>query len=116
MLVKYKKSFEKIAMGLLSFMPDAKEVKTLQSIIHSYENDDNWKLFLWKEEDVLGAIGTRFEDDKIIVQHISVTPSHRNQGIGKQMVLQLKDQFGDQYFVCPNENTEDFFQYSLAKE
>ena len=29
MLIKYKKSYEKFAMGLLSFMPNEKEIKTL---------------------------------------------------------------------------------------
>ncbi|TFB23927.1 N-acetyltransferase [Filobacillus milosensis] len=109
MLIKYKKSFEKIAMGLLSFMPEEKEVKKLQSTIKAYETNDNWRLFLWKEEDVLGAIGVRVDDDqKMIVQHISVTPSHRNQGIGKKMVMALKEQFSDEFIICANEKTENF--------
>ncbi|GEL76112.1 GNAT family N-acetyltransferase [Tenuibacillus multivorans] len=110
MLIKFKKSFEKIAMGLLSFMPEEKEVKKLQSTIKEYETNDNWRLFLWKEEDILGAIGVRIDDDKkMIVQHVSVTPSHRNQGIGKKMVKALKDQFSNDYLICGNEKTEDFF-------
>ncbi|WP_188206059.1 GNAT family N-acetyltransferase [Alkalibacillus aidingensis] len=109
MLIKYKKTFEKIAMGLLSFMPDEKEVKKLQSTIKEYETNDQWQLFLWKEDDVLGALGVRFEDQKIVVQHLSVTPSHRNQGIGKQMVKALKEQYGDDYIICANEKTEGFF-------
>ncbi|SEP69971.1 GNAT family N-acetyltransferase [Piscibacillus halophilus] len=112
MLIKYKKSFEKIAMGLLSFMPDEKEVKKLQSTIKEYETNDQWRLFLWKEEDVLGAIGVRIDDgQKMIVQHISVTPSHRNQGIGKKMVKALKDQFADEYLICANEKTENFVSH-----
>lgn len=109
MLIKYKKSFEKIAMGLLSFMPDEKEVKKLQSTIKEYETNEHWRLFLWKEEDILGLIGVRIdEDQKMIVQHISVTPSHRNQGIGKKMVSALKDQFSNDYLICANEKTENF--------
>lgn len=110
MLIKYKKSFEKIAMGLLSFMPDEKEVKKLQSTIKEYETNDSWKLFLWKEEDVLGAIGVRVEDDKMVIQHISVTPSHRNQGIGKKMVKAIKEQYEKDYIVCANEKTEGFYK------
>lgn len=30
MLIRYKKALEKIAMGLLSFMPNEKDVKSLQ--------------------------------------------------------------------------------------
>jgi len=110
MLIKYKKSFEKIAMGLLSFMPEEKDVKKLQSTIKEYETNDNWKLFLWKEEDILGCIGVRVEDDKLIIQHISVTPSHRNMGIGRKMVKAIKEQYENQYFICANERTEGFFK------
>ena len=86
MLIKFKKSFEKIAMGLLSFMPEEKKVKKLQETINEYESNENWQLYLWKEEEVLGTIGVRLEDEKVVVQHISVNPSYRNQGIGKKMV------------------------------
>ncbi|PKR78897.1 N-acetyltransferase [Halalkalibacillus sediminis] len=110
MLIKYKKSFEKIAMGLLSFMPEEKEVKKLQTTIKEYESNDSWKLFLWKEEDILGAIGVRLEDEKMVVQHISVTPSHRGQGIGKKMVQAVKEQYDSKYIITANENTERFFQ------
>ncbi|HWO97501.1 MAG TPA: N-acetyltransferase, partial [Bacillus sp. (in: firmicutes)] len=30
MLIRYKKNYEKIAMGLLSFMPTEKDLKALQ--------------------------------------------------------------------------------------
>lgn len=72
MLIKFKKSFEKIAMGLLSFMPEEKKVKKLQETINEYESNENWQLYLWKEEEVLGTIGVRLEDEKVVVQHISV--------------------------------------------
>lgn len=41
MLIRYKRSFEKIAMGLLSFMPGEKDVKQLQQTMKSYEMDEN---------------------------------------------------------------------------
>jgi len=48
MLIRYKKSFEKIAMGLLSYMPSEKDLKKLQQTIKQYDSDKNWQLFLWK--------------------------------------------------------------------
>ncbi|SRR5690554_1166484 len=110
MLIKYKKNFEKIAMGLLSFMPNEKDVKKLQSTMNEYETNDNWKLFLWKEEDILGAIGVRIDESKLIIQHISVTPSHRQLGIGKKMVQAIKAEYGEKYNICGNENTESFYK------
>jgi len=111
MLIRYKKSFEKIAMGLLSFMPEEKDVKKLLSTIKEYETNENWRLYLWKEEDILGAVGVKLEDEsQAIIQHITVNPSHRNQGIGKKMVEALKDELGGAYTICANEVTEEFVE------
>ncbi|MBM7604483.1 riboflavin biosynthesis RibT protein [Metabacillus crassostreae] len=111
MLIRYKKSFEKIAMGLLSFMPAEKEIKQLQQTIKQYEVDDNWQLFLWKhEEDIIGAIGVIFKgEDTVEVQHITVNPSHRHQGVGKSMLNAVTDLYKNKA-VVPNEDTKAFFE------
>ncbi|APH04548.1 GNAT family N-acetyltransferase [Bacillus weihaiensis] len=111
MLIRYKKSFEKIAMGLLSFMPAEKDLKQLQHTIKQYEGSDEWQLFLWKfEEDIIGAIGVIFRDEQTVeVQHITVNPSHRHQGIGKTMVNAVKNLYKNKT-VVPNEDTESFFE------
>ena len=85
MLIRYKKTFEKIAMGLLSFIPNEKDLKKLQQTIKEYETNDKWHLFLWKEnDDIIGIIGAKEQDGQLLeVQHISVNPSHRMQGVGK---------------------------------
>jgi riboflavin biosynthesis RibT protein len=102
MLIRYKKTFEKIAMGLLSFMPSEKDLKKLQSTMKEYETDENWQLFLWKEEDIIGLIGVHFHDNKqtLEIQHISVNPSHRSQGVGKKMVKALKEMYSDKKIVA----------------
>jgi riboflavin biosynthesis RibT protein len=109
MLIRYKKTFEKIAMGLLSFMPTEKELKKLQTTIKEYETEENLQLFLWKEEDIIGLIGVLINDDdsSIIIQHISVNPSHRFQGVGKRMVKALKDLYPDKS-IKANHNTAPF--------
>ncbi|MBD1378673.1 GNAT family N-acetyltransferase [Metabacillus arenae] len=112
MLIRYKKSFEKIAMGLLSFMPTEKDLKQLLQTMKSYESDDTLQLFLWKvEEDFIGAIGVRKVDDTTVaIQHITVNPSHRHQGVGKQMVNALKGIYKDKTLVA-NEHTEGFLTH-----
>jgi riboflavin biosynthesis RibT protein len=109
MLIRYKKTFEKIAMGLLSFMPTEKDLKKLQTTIKEYETEENLQLFLWKEEDIIGLIGVLINDDdsSIIIQHISVNPSHRFQGVGKRMVKSLKDLYPDKS-IKANHNTSPF--------
>jgi len=110
MLIRYKKSYEKIAMGLLSFMPTEKELKKLQNTMKQYETDDTKQLFLWKEEDIIGIIGTSILDNGTVeINHISVNPSHRYQGIGKNMVKALKEMFPDKE-LKPSEYTSAFFE------
>lgn len=118
MLVRYKKNMQKIAMGLLSFMPEEKkDVKKLQQTINEYESNPDWHLYLWKEdEDVLGAIGLKIEDGiNAVIQHISVNPSHRNQGIGKTMVKEIVKRYKDKYAVCTaDEQIQQFYDKSDA--
>lgn len=111
MLIRYKKSFSKIAMGLLSFMPNEKDIKQLQQTIRNYEENPDHQLFLWKEgEDIVGAIGIEKKAEEIIIQHISVNPSYRYQGIGKQMVEAIQQQFRLNT-LSPNELTKGFFNH-----
>jgi len=110
MLIRFKKSYEKIAMGLLSFMPTEKDLKKLQATMKEYETDESKQLFLWKEEDIVGIIGTFIINDETVeIQHISVNPSHRQQGIGKKMVRALRVAYQDKE-LKPNEYTAAFFE------
>lgn len=111
MLIRYKKTFEKIAMGLMSFMPNEKDLKKLQLTIKEYETEEDLQLFLWKEEDIIGLIGVRIKDDEnsIQIQHISVNPSHRYQGVGKRMVKSLKDMYSERK-ITANEDTAPFIK------
>lgn len=117
MLIRYKKNSEKIAMGLLSFMQQEKDVKKLQQTIKEYETNPEWHLFLWREDDVLGAIGVRIEDDlNAVIQHISVNPSHRNSGIGKKMINEVHRMYKDKYAVCADERIQKFHNKCDAED
>jgi riboflavin biosynthesis RibT protein len=111
MLIRYKKTFEKIAMGLLSFMPTEKDLKKLQLTMKEYETEEEWQLFLWKEEDIIGLLGVLKPEDtnELEIQHISVNPSHRFQGIGKRMVKALQEMYPEKK-ITANENTAAFIQ------
>ncbi len=110
MLIRYKKNYEKIAMGLLSFMPTEKDLKKLQATMKQYEHEEDQQLFLWKEEDIIGIIGVSILEGEIVeIQHISVNPSHRHQGIGKKMVKALRETFSNKV-IKPNEYTAAFFE------
>lgn len=111
MLIRYKKSMEKIAMGLLSFMPEEKDVKKLTVTMKAYEENENWQLYLWREnDDVLGAIGVEVNEanGQVVVQHISVNPSHREQGIGQKMIQEVREIYHGKLEVVANELTQSF--------
>lgn len=108
MLVRYKKSLEKIAMGLLSFMPQEKDVKHLMETMQSYEQEDNWQLYLWKhDEEYIGIVGVVIKDSVATIQHITVVPSYRGEGIGKKMLEELIAT-GEYTEVRPCSETEPF--------
>jgi riboflavin biosynthesis RibT protein len=120
MLIRYKKNMEKIAMGLLSFMPvDKKDVKKLQQYIKEYETNPNWHLYLWRneEDDILGAIGVRVEEDmNAIIQDLSVNPSHRNLGIGKMLIQEVKQLYREKYIVYPDDPIKNFYEKCDVEE
>ena len=91
MLVKYKKSCQKIAMGLLSFMPKERNVKNLCQTINRYTEDPEWQLYLLKNgEDYVGLIGVEVAADFFIVHHISVLPSFRGEGLGHKIIDKIQ--------------------------
>lgn len=110
MLLRYKKAFEKISMGLLSFMPQEKDVKKLLETIQQYETNPDWHLFLWKKgEDLVGIVGVRMNDKDGIIQHLSVNPSHRGEGIGKEMLQNLPSILHTSS-IQPSEEVKTFFE------
>lgn len=116
MLIRYKKSYEKIAMGLLSYMPGGLTVKMLQETIHSYETDEDWQLFLWKkDDDLIGLLGIHLDEGAYTVHHISVNPSFRNEGIGREMIVRLQQQYAA--LACKStDETAAFLQSCIARE
>ncbi|KIL44250.1 GNAT family N-acetyltransferase [Jeotgalibacillus soli] len=115
MLIRYKKSFEKIAMGLMSFMPTEKDLKMLQQSMKMYEEEKNCQLFLWKEEDIIGLVGVKLDAHEVLIQHISVSPSHRNEGVGKKMINALQDMYSDKSFISTS-FTEGFLTKCTQEE
>lgn len=113
MLVRYKRNHEKIAMGLLSFVPGEEDLKQLQKTMNEYESNKSWTLFLWKHEDIsdfIGIIGVRLVNEETVeLQHISVSPSHREQGIGKAMMDAVAELYKSRTLI-PNKRTKAFYE------
>ena len=81
MLYKYRNDYEKIAMGLLSLIPDLQEVDHLQTELQVYRADDNHLLYLWKNKpshDFAGLLGIEIGKDFIFIRQLSLSPSERS--------------------------------------
>ena len=80
MLYKYKSDYAKIAMGLLSFIPDLKNYNNLQNELCWYQAKPNRCLLLYKNRygDFIGIVGIEQKDEFILIRHIAVTPTKRN--------------------------------------
>ncbi|MBM7645347.1 riboflavin biosynthesis RibT protein [Scopulibacillus daqui] len=115
MLIRYKKSYEKIAMGLLSFVPTEKDLKKLRQTMKRYDEENDWQLFLWREEDIIGIIGVKLEGNRAEIHHVSVNPSYRGQGVGKKMVDSLHRIIGEKYTIIPAKQVSDFYESCIKK-
>ncbi|WP_233191037.1 GNAT family N-acetyltransferase [Sporosarcina sp. P20a] len=117
-LIRFKKAQEKIAMGFLSYIPSEKMLCKLQETVQQYLCVEQWQLFLYKEaEDYIGLIGVEVNDtDKTYtVQHISVNPSFRGEGIAFKMMKELQEIYPG-YGCQGTDFTEPFIQSCLRKE
>ncbi|KYG89070.1 acetyltransferase [[Bacillus] sp. KCTC 13219] len=116
MLVKYKKAFEKIAMGLISLMPNCKDSKQLMEIVQHYEQTPDWQLYLWKQDDeFVGTIGVAVENGIATIQHISIIPSYHGEGITAEMLDELRA-LGCYDSLQYNDETAPFLQRHLSDE
>ncbi|GEN47317.1 GNAT family N-acetyltransferase [Ligilactobacillus pobuzihii] len=97
MLYKYKNDYKKIAMGLLSFIPNLKEVSRLLTEIEWYEAQDDRCLFLWKNDDgdFCGIIGAEIDDAIVMVRHVAVSPQYRKEGVSFEMFTSLAQRYPD---------------------
>lgn len=116
MLIRYKKTYEKIAMGLLSYMPEAQSVKALQAKIHLYETDNSSELYLWKDrESFIGLLGIEMDEETYTLQDLAVNPSFRGEGIGTKMVNEIKNRYPEKQ--CRSTAvTEEFIQKCHQEE
>lgn len=95
MLVKYRKDYQKIVMGLLSFIPSLNNVKRLNDEIF-WSNADDHPIFLWKNSDsdhFIAVVILEIGDDYVLVRRLSFTPSERT---GKN-IYSLLDAVAERY-------------------
>ncbi|WP_069285214.1 GNAT family N-acetyltransferase [Aerococcus urinaeequi] len=97
MLVPYIGRYEKVVMGLLSYIPEFKEFSELKEEMDKI-NQQERKIYLWKEADsdnIIGLVGFDQHDDTdtLVVRYLSINPSFREEGLTYDLLTALKKEF-----------------------
>lgn len=102
MLIPYNKDYEKITMGLLSYIPDFKDPERLVEELNLYENDQNRIIYLWQSEEtknLIAVVGIEEEEDLILLRHVAIDPSFRDEGLVYLLLDKLSNKVNDKKIV-----------------
>ncbi|WEV71576.1 reductase [Lactobacillus sp. ESL0785] len=80
MLIECKNDKEKVAMGLLSYLPDFKNLANLKDEIALNKNSSEFQLYLYRGDDAnfVGVIGTQNNAAFVIIRYLSFAPDYRS--------------------------------------
>lgn len=102
MLIPYNEDYEKITMGLLSYMPDLKEPAHLAEELSLYAEDSSRTIYLWQNEEtrnLIAVVGIEEEEDLILLRHIAIDPSFRNEGLSYVILDNLMEKVAGKNIV-----------------
>lgn len=93
MIIKYKKDYEKILMGFLSYLDDFKNIENLQQEMSLYLNSEEFPVYLYKqtESDFKAIISCQAVDNALVVRYFSLTPDFRADDDKLLVLSQLQD-------------------------
>lgn len=108
MLIQYKKDYEKTAMGLLSYLPDFKNIENLKEEISLNQEDNDFVLFLYrnKQNNIVGVLGTQITDKFIVIRYLSLAPSFREISYEKDIFAELKNEYPNKRITAVPEYTK----------
>ena len=91
MLIECKNDKEKVAMGLLSYLTDFKNLANLKDEIHLNKNSNEFHLYLYRAQDpnFVGVIGTQANKQFVVIRYLSFAPDYRKEKYVAQAVNEL---------------------------
>lgn len=119
MLVGYNKNYKKITMGLLSFIPDFKDIQRLNDEMEWYDREADRQLYLWSSEetsDFIGVIGVEAGEEMVLLRHIAINPSYRNEGISLDMLNALEELYPNQKIISTLETGQIVAKWESEKK
>ncbi|GAK47425.1 riboflavin biosynthesis acetyltransferase RibT [Secundilactobacillus oryzae JCM 18671] len=107
MLLKYRSDYEKVAMGLLSLIPDFKDIHQVTAELEWYKQADSRELFLYKDEDndIIGIAGVEQKTNFLILRLIALAPQARQQANSLKMLDELNRAFPENRIMGTLETT-----------
>lgn len=96
MLIPYNEDFEKITMGFLSYIPDLKDPTRIEEELNWYKAQENRKIYLWQSDEtgnLIGIAGVEEEADLVLLRHIALDPSFRNEGLTYVILDHLSEKY-----------------------
>lgn len=117
MLIKYKNDYEKIAMGLLSFIPDLKDVTRINLAIKGYQDTENRDLYLWKNEtgNFTGIVGVENDGNVIVVRAISLSPDERHKKVSFLILNAILSLYPDKKIMGTIDTTKLIEKWEMQK-
>ena len=107
MLIQYKKDYEKTAMGLLSYLPDFKNIENLKEEVGLNQEDNDFLLYLYrnKQNNIVGVLGTHVTKQFVVIRYLSLAPGFREISYEKEIVSELKNEYPDKRVTAVPEYT-----------
>lgn len=103
MLVSYNNDYEKITMGFLSYISDLKEPARIEEELNWYTSQEDRQIFLWQSEEtgnLIGFIGVEEDEELVLVRHIAVDPSFRNEGLTYRILDEIEKRYNESKVVA----------------
>ncbi len=103
MLISFNNDYEKITMGFLSYISDLKEHARIEEELNWYRAQENRQIYLWQSEEngnIIGLVGVEEEEDIVLLRHIALDPSYRNEGLTYTVLDSLQEKYPEQNIVA----------------
>lgn len=84
-------------MGLLSYMPDFKNLENLKEEMALNQEDNDFLLYLYRNEqnNIVGVLGTQLANQFVVIRYLSLAPGFREPQYEKEIIAELKNEYPD---------------------
>ncbi|MDN6028748.1 MAG: reductase [Lactobacillus sp.] len=95
MLITYKSDYEKITMGLLSYLPDFRNLDNLKEEMHLNQVTPDFQLYLYQtgDDNKVGVVGVQVTEGFLVIRYLSLAPGYRDDHQRQIVVTELMHEY-----------------------